>query len=461
VLHTDCDFAGAIETWHPMVDRLFQNVRWSQRGNMHSVLTDCPQRDERLGWLGDAQVFARTACSNMDMAAALTKFCRDMTDAQGADGSLPDVVPYLSAGDVLPPGGAPAWMDAAVILPWTVYLCYGDTRILERHLDSMLRYLDYVTGHNPDGIWENARGNDYGDWVPAGGPTDKTMFATLHYFYSAILTAAAAQVLGREAAAERCAAVAARVRDAFNGRYLRDGHYENATQTVNALALGFGICPEGVRPSVAEDLVRDIESRNGHLSTGFGGTQWLLPVLCDEGRADVAHRLLLNRDCPSWGYMVERGATTIWERWNSDTEGPEMNSRNHFAYGSVGEWLLRYLAGIDTTVEGAGYRETVVRPHPGRSGGELTHVRASYESLHGTIVVEWRVTGGGGFRLSLSVPANAFAQVHLPARCVAAVTEGGVALDEAVGIHDFHEEGDRVVCRVGAGDYSFSVRGED
>jgi alpha-L-rhamnosidase len=457
VLHTDCERTAAFDSSSTMLNRLHENIVWGQRGNMHSVLTDCPQRDERLGWMGDAQIFARTACFNMDMAAMLAKFARDMTDEQTPDGAFPDVCPYVSAGGALPPAGAPAWMDAGVIVPWTIYMCYGDQRILERHVDSMLRYVDFVASHNPDGIWENARGNDYGDWVPAGAHTDKTVFATLHLFRSADLTAKAARALGRDADAARMDHLAARVRTAFNGRYLENGRYSNATQTVNALTLAFGVVPEEHRAGVADDLVADIKARGGHLSTGFGGTQWLLPALCDTGHAEVAHRLLLNRDYPSWGYMIEKGATTIWELWNSDTEGPGMNSRNHFAYGSVGEWMFRYLAGIDTAEDAPGYGRVVIRPHAAGPEGELTRVRAAYDSMRGRIETEWHATAEG-LRLEVTVPANARATVTLPATSAAAVAEGGSPLSEAPGVLAVAEETGRVTCEIGAGRYSFSAR---
>ena len=458
VLHTDCEPAGTFETSSEMVNQLYRNVVWGQRGNMHSVLTDCPQRDERLGWTGDAQIFTRTACFNMDMAAMLAKFCRDITDSQSPDGAFTDVAPYVSPGGVVPPAGAPGWMDAGVIIPWLVYLCYGDTRILRRHVDSMERYIDFVTANNPSGIWENARGNDYGDWVPAGVQTDKTAFATLHYFYSAVLTAAAAQVLGRERLADKCAAVARRVRAAFNERYLKDGRYENATQTLNAMALEFGICPEEARAGVAADLAADVEGRDCHLSTGFSGAQCLLPALSEADRDDLAHHLLLNRDQPSWGYMIAKGATTIWERWNSDTEGPSMNSRNHFAYGAVAEWLFRCLAGIDTAVEGAGYGKIIFRPHPGPAGGELNRVSASYESIRGTVASRWRAVGDG-LEMEVDVPANTRAVVYVPAYCAGDVTEGGLPLEQAEGIAAFREEDGCVVCEIGSGRYRFAVRG--
>ncbi len=455
-VHTDAAPSATFETSSELVNRLYQNIVWGQRSNMHSVLTDCPQRDERLGWMGDAQIFARTACTNMDMAAFLTKFVRDMADAQRPDGAYTDVVPYVSASGVLPPAGAPAWMDAGVIVPWTVYQCYGDTRLLERHFDSMARYVDYLNANNPSGLWVSCRGNDYGDWVSAGSQTDKTMLATLYFYHSASLVAQAARILGRKEDARKYEAIARRVRRAFNAHYLKNGRYEKATQTINALALGLGIVPKEARASVIQDLVDDIRRRDWHLSTGFVGTKWLLPVLSDYGYDDVAQRLLLNRDYPSWGYMIAKGATTIWELWDSDKKGPEMNSRNHFAFGSVGEWLFRYLAGIETAPDGAGYRHVIIHPHPGQPESELNHVKASYDSVYGRIVSEWKVEPQR-FELHVQIPANTHATVYLPAASARQVTEGGRPLKEAQGIIRVRKAGGHIICEVGAGTYTFVV----
>lgn len=456
-VHNDAPRTAELTTSSPLVNRLYQNIVWGQRSNMHSVLTDCPQRDERLGWMGDAQIFARTACFNMDMAAFLTKFVRDMVDSRTEEGAFADVSPYVSASGALPPSGAPAWMDAGVIVPWTVYLCYGDRRILERNFDAMAGYVDFLDANNPSGLWVSRRGNDYGDWVPAGAHTDKTMLATLFFYYSATLVARIAQVLGREQEAERYERIARRVRRAFNRHFLKGDRYEKATQTINALVLGMNVVPARLRKKVAQDLVDDIRSRGWHLSTGFVGTQWLLPVLSDAGYDDVAYRLLLNRDYPSWGYMIEKGATTVWELWNSDTEGPAMNSRNHFAFGSVGEWLFRYLAGIDLTPDAPGYRHIVIHPHPLTPDSEVNWVDARYESIQGTIRSAWRLTQDQ-FELSVRIPANTHATVYLPTTRAESVSEGGHPLAEAPGVLDVRRQGPWLACEVSSGEYTFVVQ---
>jgi alpha-L-rhamnosidase len=456
VFHTDAPIKGTFACSSDMVNRLYQNTLWSQRANMFSVLTDCPQRDERLGWTGDAQIFAPTACFNMDIAAFLTKCVQDMVDAQTPEGAFPDIAPYVDV-EAIPPQGAPGWADAGIIVPWTLYQQYGDRRVLERTFDAMARYVDYVTQRNPDGLWVNDRGNDYGDWVPAGSDTDKVQFATLYFFYSAQLVARIAGILGRKAEAIRYQQIADRVRQAFNDRYLEGGRYQNATQTLNAMALGFGIVPDEARPSVAEDLVRDIESRGWHLSTGFHGTKWLLPVLSEMEYDDVALRLLLNRDYPSWGYMISKGATTIWERWDSDVAAPDMNSHNHFAFGSVAEWLFRYLAGIDVADDGPGFQHAILRPRPPMPGSELNWVRATYESLYGRITSEWRLEPGA-FHWFVQLPANTRATIYLPAESIDSAEEGGVPLTAAEGVRNVRLEDGRVVVDAGAGAYRFVVR---
>ncbi|MBI1801595.1 MAG: family 78 glycoside hydrolase catalytic domain [Chloroflexi bacterium] len=454
VFHNDARQTATLTTSSELVTQLQSNIIRGQRGNLHSVPTDCPQRDERMGWLGDALVFARAACTNMDMAAFLSKFARDMADTQTPEGALADVAPYLAA---LPRAGAPAWMDAIVIVPWTLYQCYGDVRILQRHFNAMARYVDYLNANNPDGLWVNRRGNDYGDWVPADSQTDKTMLATLFFYQSARIVAEVAGVCGRDSDVKRYERIAAKVRRAFNQHYLRGGRYRGATQTINAIALVTGITPKAVRASVARDLVRDVRRRGGHLSTGFAGTRYLLPALCDAGYDDVAYRVLLQRDYPSWGYMIAKGATTIWERWDGDRAGPEMNSFNHFALGSVGEWLFRYLGGIDVAADGAGYEHIVVRPRIVVSNRELTWVSAAYDSMHGRIASEWRVAPDQ-ISLHVVIPANTRATVHLPAASAGRIRESGLPLARAVGIAWVRRSRGGVVCEIGAGDYSFAIR---
>jgi alpha-L-rhamnosidase len=455
VAHTALRPVSSFDCSSEMANKLFHNIYWGFRGNIYSVPTDCPQRDERLGWMGDAQIFGRTAAYLMDTAAFFTKWVRDISDAQSPEGAYTDVCPYPGA-EILPPNGAPAWMDAGVVVPWTVYLCYGDTRVLERQFDSMCRYVDFVTANNPDGIWANKRGNDYGDWVPAGVETDKTMLATLCYFYSAHLLSEISAVLGRTAGKDKYAKIADKVRGAFNAKYLKNGRYENATQTINAMVIEMGVVPNDAFKSVSDELVKDIEGRGCHLSTGFIGTKFLLPALCDTGHDDVARRLFLNRDYPSWGYMIEQGATTIWERWNSDKMGPEMNSRNHFAFGSVGEWMFRYLAGVDIAPDASGFDRILINPRPGAPDSELSSVKALFDSIHGRIACDWK-NEPDVFKLNVIIPANTSAAVRLPASSIEDVTENGKPLGRTEGVSELKFEKGVVGFTLGSGSYKLKT----
>ncbi len=410
VLHTDVPLVGEIHTASPLVNKVVENTRWGLRGNLHSVLTDCPQRDERLGWMGDANIFAPTACYLADLSAFLPKFIQDMADAQKEYGSFTDVSPMVSDW-VVPADGAPGWADAGVVVPWVAYEFYGDKALLRRFWEPMRRFTDYCIQHNPDGIWANRRGNDYGDWVPAGGVTDKTALATLLHLNTCDLASRWAGVLGRKADAHRLALRHRQVREAFRKTWCTTGRIKDGSQALYALALRYGVFDPAERPVAVAALAADIEARGTHLSTGFLGTPALLPALTDGGRHDLALALMLNRDYPSWGHMIARGATTIWELWNSDTAGPEMNSRNHFAYGSVCEWIFGWLAGIRPAEPG--FKKVLIQPHPGAAGSELSSLSARYDSIRGPIEVAWQVTPDA-FLLDVDIPRGTTATVILP-----------------------------------------------
>ncbi|HET8631741.1 MAG TPA: family 78 glycoside hydrolase catalytic domain, partial [Thermomicrobiales bacterium] len=392
VVGSDTPLAGAFSCSSELVNQLQRNIDWGQRGNFLSIPTDCPQRDERLGWLGDAQVFVRTACCNRDVAAFFTKWLDDVADAQSAAGAYPDVAPRLvDAAD-----GAPAWADAGVIVPWTLWQHYGDTRIIERHWGAMTRWLDYLRRANPDLLWEARRNHDFGDWLSVEADTPKDVIATAYFAHDARLMAQMARAIGRDAEAADYADLAARIAAAFNAAYVTaDGRVKGETQTAYALALHFGLLPPNLRPLAAGHLVADIERRGRRLSTGFVGVGYLCPTLTAAGHLDVAYRLLLNEEFPSWGYSIRHGATTIWERWDGWTaergfQDPGMNSFNHYALGAVGAWLYRAVAGIDTDPERPGYRHIVFHPRP---GGGLTYARAELRSPYGPITSHWTIAG--------------------------------------------------------------------
>jgi alpha-L-rhamnosidase len=409
VVHSDTPPTGRFECSSDLVNQLWRNVTWGQRGNFLSGPTDCPQRDERLGWLADAQVFLPSAALNMDVAAFITKWGDDILDAQSPDGAYPDVAPRLGAER----DGAPAWGDAGIIVPWTIYERYGDIRILERHWDAMERYLAYLVRHNPDLLWRSRRHNDYGDWLSVEADTPREVLATAYLAYDAKLMARIAGALGRDDRELHYESLYRDVVMAFNRAYVgEDGSIEGDTQTVYLLALHMDLVPEELRERVAERLVADIERHDWHLTTGFIGVGLLCPVLTEAGYADVAHRLLLNETFPSWGYSIRHGATTIWERWDGWTEQggfqtPLMNSFNHYSLGSVAQWLYEYVAGIRPAKPG--YEHVLVAPNP----GPLEWARASYRSVRGPITSAWR-QDGDVFRLDVEIPANVTATVVLP-----------------------------------------------
>lgn len=451
VVHSDMPLEGDFECSHPLVNRLFQNILWGLRGNFLEVPTDCPQRDERQGWTGDAQIFTRTASYCADIAAFMTKWLLDLNDGQREDGAYPHVAPVVGGGY-----GSPAWSDAGIICPYLLYQVYGDTRLIEQHYHSMAKYIEYLRQNSEDYL-RPAVG--YGDWVPAGASTPKEVLATAYFAYVARLMEEMAEAIGRTEDAQQYRRLFEQVKAAFNRAFVSpDGRIKGNTQTCYALALYLDLLPEDKRQAAVNYLVENIKNRDWHLSTGFVGTRPLLPVLTRFGRNDVAYRLLLQDTFPSWLYPVKHGATTIWERWDSWTEergfqDPGMNSFNHYAFGSVGEWLFSTAAGIDT--EGPGFKRILIRPRP---GGGLTYVKARYNSIRGPIVSEWKVEGDQ-FHLNVTIPVNTTATVYVPARNAAEITEGGRPASEAEGVEFLRREEGAVVYRVGSGHYAFVSRG--
>jgi len=466
VVGSDTPAVGTFECSSALVNQLQRNIEWGQRGNFLSVPTDCPQRDERLGWMGDAQIFARTASCNADVAAFFTKWLADVADAQAPAGAFPDIAPLLALRGTDLSHGAPAWGDAGVIVPWTLYQVYGDTRILTQYYEGMARWLAYLEAANPDYLWRHARGNDFGDWLALDGDdpskafgsrTPKDLLATAYYAYDARLMSRVARALGRAEDAARYGALFDTIKAAFRRAYVSDdGRVAGATQTGYVLALHMDLLPGDLRAAAADRLVETIRDRGWRLTTGFVGVGYLLPVLTETGHADVAYRLLLNETYPSWGYSIRQGATTIWERWDGWTaeggfEDPGMNSFNHYSLGSVGEWLYRYVAGIDVDPARPGYDHILIRPCP---GGGFTHARATYDSIRGRIVSAWRVEDGA-FSLHVTIPANTTATVYLPTSNIAAVTEAGAPARGVEGVEALRVEAGRVVLVVGSGAYDF------
>ncbi len=458
---------GEFDCSDPLINQLQRNIQWGQRGNFLEIPTDCPQRDERLGWTGDAQVFARTAAFNMDVAAFFNKWAADVADAQTAEGTIPPICPVppgMGGGD-----GGPAWADAAVICPWTIHLCYGDTRIIEENLGVMRRFLDAIGKKAKDLIRAHPDTDPwggFGDWLATDvpptetvGATPKDLIGTAYYAYCAHLAARMAAAIGRDTEAAGFERLAERVRRAFQKRFLTpDGLVAGGTQTAAVLALHFNLAPEEIREKIAAALVRDIERRGNKLTTGFVGSSYLPWALSEHGHAGAAFKLLHQKDWPSWLYAVTQGATTIWERWDGWTkergfQDPSMNSFNHYAYGAIGHWLYAYVAGLDVDPGGPGYKRLRIRPHP---GGELKHARARLHTMHGPAECGWKLSGAA-LEIAAVIPPNTSASAELPAPKDARITEGGKPLEQAAGVSKVKRGDGIATLELAPGHYKFRV----
>jgi alpha-L-rhamnosidase len=456
VIGSDLPQAGSFSCSDPRINQLMSNIRWGQRGNYLSVPTDCPQRDERLGWMGDAQVFVPTATCNADVAAFFSKWLVDVDDGQSREGAFSDVSPNTMGG-----GGVPAWGDAGVICPWTIYRVYGDRRILERHLPHMARWVEYCRRQSTNLIRDKFRGNDYGNWLSIGANTPKELIGTAYFAYSTSLVARSFRAVGNKVEAERYERLFHEIKAAFNKRYVAaDGRIKGNTQCCYAMALKFDLLPDALKAKAAAYLDEDIKRRGWRLSTGFVGVGCLMPALTQNGKVDTAYRLLMQDAFPSWLFSVKHGATTIWERWDGWTpdrgfQDPGMNSFNHYSLGSCGEWIYDTVAGIGLDSEIPGYRHIILRP---RAGGGLTTVSAAYDSIHGPISSQWSLSHGK-FSLNVSLPPNTTATVFVPAADAAQVTESGKPAAEAEGVKFLRTEGGEAVFELQSGSYRFVAGG--
>ena len=426
VVHSDIRRTGYFECSDEAVNRLFKNIIWGQKGNFLDVPTDCPQRDERLGWTGDAQVFVRTASLNFDVERFFKKWLRDLAADQGRDGCVPSVIPNIS-DDM---GGSSAWSDAAVICPWEIYRTYGDKAVLEEQFDSMKAWIDWMRERSENG--RRSGGSHFGDWLgldsPEGsykGATPEDLIATAYYKYSTELFIKAAHALGRDVA--KYENIPAEAAAAFRREYMENGRVKNATQTACVLALYFDITDD--RAATATQL-NELVKRAGHLETGFVGTPYLLHALSDNGYAETAYDLLLRREYPSWLYPISKGATTVWEHWDGiKPDGTmwstDMNSFNHYAYGAVADWMYGAAAGINSDPDRPGFEHIIFRPVTDR---RLDFVKASIDTRRGTVASEWR-RENGRIKYIFTVPEG----------CGASVVIGGEKHEVGAGTHEFFE----------------------
>jgi len=468
-LTSDTPVVGKFECSDDTANTLYHNICQTQRANFIEIPTDCPQRDERLGWMGDAQIYVRTATYNTDVASFFTKWLVDVEDAQLPNGAFTDVSPRLVAEG----GGTAAWGDAGVICPWTIYEVYGDKRVLAEHYDAMTKWIDYCQGTTTN-LLRPAQG--YGDWLSIQADTPKDVLATAYFAYSTKLVAQAAEVLGKHDDAAKYRELFEAIKRSFNDAYVgADGRIKGNTQTVYVLALAFDLLNEERQAQAVEYLVDDIRSRNWHLSTGFVGTKDLMATLTRFGQTNVAFALFHNKTFPSWGFSIEHGATSIWERWDGWTpekgfQDPGMNSFAHYSFGAVGEWMFKTIGGIDT--DGPAYKRIVIRPRP---DGRLAWAKTSYDSIRGEIATSWKIrkaSDRGGWDLSrhpllgrgkgitqlsldVTIPANTTAIVYIPTADAAGITEGGRSAMDSPGVQFVGTDGDNAMFEVGSGRYSF------
>ena len=409
VMHTDAPFDARLKTGNEMIDKLWSNILWGQRSNFVGVPTDCPQRDERLGWMADAQVFWRTATYNMDLAAFSRKYSADM---RGTQAGTPMYGIYAPGTVASHSGSGAGWSDAGVIIPWTSWLQTGDTSIIEQNWEAMQKYLAAIEEANPDGLWKNNSGTPFGDWLSPEGKTDQVLVATAYWAYDVTLMRQMAHAIMDAPDEQRYNDLFEKIRAAFQKKFVHDdgfvagadntpspfGRINNPnakskggdTQTGYVLALHMNLLPENLRAAAVAKLVKKINDNHGMLATGFLGTPYLLEELTKAGQQDLAYKLLLNTQYPSWGYLVEHGATTMWERWNGDQmkDDPSMNSYNHYAYGAVADWIYRYAAGIDASPLDAGFHTIVLHPF---FDARLGSIAFDYDSSYGPIHSDWTV----------------------------------------------------------------------
>ena len=464
VIHSDITPTGTFECSNPKLNQLQHNIEWGQKGNFLDVPTDCPQRDERLGWTGDAQVFVRTACFNADVAGFFTKWLADLAADQQPSGAVPHVIPnVLSLGKDTGHSASAGWADAAVVVPWTIYLSYGDKRILEKQYPSMKAWVDYIANRAGNSyLWKND--HTFGDWLAfstnrsdyPGATTSKDLVRQAYFARSTDLFVRTAKILGKNDDAKKYSKLLKKVKKAFVDEFVTpNGRLSSDTQTAYSLALAFNLMPDDLRINAAQRLAKDVDKFK-HITTGFLGASVICHALSEYGYHDQAYMLLNRKKYPSWLYPISKGATTIWERWDGikpdgSFQDKGMNSFNHYAYGAIGEWLYRVVAGIEIDQMNPGYKHIIIQPHP---GGGLTYAKARLESMYGPIESGWKLDGKT-ITVDIEIPPNTSAILRIPLASAKDLLEGGRQVKKVPGILAISQDADATVISVGSGRYSF------
>lgn len=460
VVYSAAEEVGNMETSHSLINRLIANISWSQRGNFFGIPLDCPQRDERLGWLGDAHAYARTATYNMNCAGFYGKWLTDIREAQRDNGAYTDVAPfvdYFGVGNVF-------FGDGGVIMPWVLYKVYADDRFIKAHYPSMKKWIDYLVKDSDEQLLR--RTLSYADHLSYGAETPQTLINAAFFAYSVKLVAEMAGVIGKTGDAAEYMLLFKKLKLGFQTEFVaQDGRISCGTQTAYILALKFGLLPDELEPKALQYLLENIKDNKDHLTTGFMGVSYALSVLSEFGEIDTAFRLLLQESFPSWLYPVKHGATTIWERWDGWVEeiglqDPEMNSFNHFALGSVGEWIYRYLAGVDLAEDAYGFQRFLIRPC---LGGNFTWVSCRYKTLYGWIESSWEIKADI-FTLKVEIPVNTTAEIAVPASIDSKIYVDGILIAPNFSMNTpslewtvLRRDDKQIWIEAGSGRYEFNV----
>ena len=466
VIYSELSRTGDFSCSNHLINQLQQNIHWSQKGNFLEVPSDCPQR-EKMGWTGDIQIYSSTACFLMDCSGFLVKWLQNLKVDQMDNGLVPHIIPWLPDYPVYGPlgvGGSSGWGDACTIVPWTLYLYYRDKRILGEMYGIMKKWLGFVESRSRNYIW--SKGMHWGDWLEPGRKTyyyflpwaPKGYVATPFFAYSSYLLSKIARVLGKEKEADYYKDLSEKVRAAYLKKYVKkDGRTKPSRQGAYVLALVYDMVPEEMRPKLAAHLAKRVKDNDYHLDTGFLSTPHLCQVLCDNGYEDIAFKVLNQDTIPSWLYEVRKGATSVWEAWDcikADGKLRKGMSFNHYAFGAVGEWLYRYIAGIGLDEESPGYKHIILSPHPGDG---LTEAQAVHQSPYGEIRSAWKLSEGK-MTYGITVPANTIATVHLPLSKIDEISENNQPLRNAEGVLKSSQEIGKVTLHIGSGSYEFRYK---
>ena len=457
---------GTFACSNPLLNHLYQNINRSHISNMHSVPTDCPQRDERCGWMGDAFIFAQTSIFNRDMAAFYNKWTVDIMDAQSERGTFPDIAPHPFAHEKHFTG-VPGWADAGIQVPFILYQNYGDQEIITDNFEAYERYIENIRDNNPDHIWRNGLGNNYGDWLNGntlraegfpkeGAQIPSEVFATIMYYNSTCNLSEMARIVGSSKKAMYYRTLADKIKTAFANTFVdSNGIIEGDAQSCYALALYYDIFPEELEEKFEKRMIEKFIPYDGRMNTGFHSTLPLMNELAKRGYHDKAYQLLETTEFPSWGYSIEQGATSIWERWDGyvkgrGMQGAGMNSFNHYAFGAVGEWMYRHILGIQPDFQYPGFTHFILKPLP---GGSLTWAKGSYHSISGQIEADWKKTSQN-FEYRISIPANTSATIHLPGQSSNSVLINGKKISDYLEEDEIDHRDQHTIFKLGSGSYT-------